>query len=94
MLAAALAGCSREEIKPLTGGTLKLTASVPYFDIETKAGEEFTDEVTAYPLAGTALAADPVLQSYAASGSYFIPFSRAMPRPAHTSSPSPEVPTT
>ena len=72
MLAAALAGCSREEIKPLTGGTLKLTASVPYFDIETKAGEEFTDEVTAYPLAGTALAADPVLQSYAASGSYFF----------------------
>ena len=72
MLAAALAGCSREEIKPLTGGTLELTASVPYFDIETKAGEEFTDEVTAYPLAGTALAADPVLQSYAASGSYFF----------------------
>lgn len=72
MLAAALAGCSREEIKPLTGGTLKLTASVPYFYIETKAGEEFTDEVTAYPLAGTALAADPVLQSYAASGSYFF----------------------
>ena len=72
MLAAAIAGCSREEIKPLTGGTLELTASVPYFDIETKAGEEFTDEVTAYPLAGTALAADPVLQSYAASGSYFF----------------------
>lgn len=72
MLAAAIAGCSREEIKPLTGGTLELTASVPYFDIETKAGEEFTDEVTAYPLAGTALAADPVLQNYAASGSYFF----------------------
>lgn len=72
MLAAAIAGCSREEIKPLTGGTLELTASVPYFDIKTKAGEEFTDEVTAYPLAGTALAADPVLQSYAASGSYFF----------------------
>ena len=72
LLTAALAGCSREEIKPLTGGTLELTASVPYFDIKTKAGEEFTDEVTAYPLAGTALAADPVLQSYAASGSYFF----------------------
>lgn len=72
LLTAALAGCSREEIKPLTGCTLELTASVPYFDIKTKAGEEFTDEVTAYPLAGTALAADPVLQSYAASGSYFF----------------------
>lgn len=65
-------GCSREETASLPGGPLELVASVPYFDIETKAGEEFTDEVTAYPLAGTALAADPVLQSYAASGSYFF----------------------
>ena len=51
-------GCSREETASLPGGPLELVASVPYFDIETKAGEEFTDEVTAYPLAGTALAAD------------------------------------
>lgn len=65
-------GCSREETASLPGGPLELVASVPYFDIETKAGEEFTDEVTAYPLAGTALTADPVLQSYAASGSYFF----------------------
>lgn len=72
LLTAALAGCSREEIRPLTGGTLELTASVPYFDIETKAGGEFTDNITAYPLAGTALAADPVIQDYAAGGSYFF----------------------
>ena len=65
-------GCSREETASLPGGPLELVASVTYFDIETKACEEFTDEVTAYPLAGTALAADPVLQSYAASGSYFF----------------------
>ena len=72
LLTAALAGCSREEIRPLTGGTLELTASVPYFDIETKAGGEFTDNITAYPLAGTTLAADPVIQDYAAGGSYFF----------------------
>lgn len=72
LLTAAIFSCSRQEQRLLTGGPLELTASVPYFDIETKAGEEFTDEVTAYPLAGTALAADPVLQSYAASGSYFF----------------------
>lgn len=72
LLAAAATGCNREETASLPGGPLELVASVPYFDIETKAGEEFTDEVTAYPLAGTALAADPVLQSYAASGSYFF----------------------
>ncbi len=72
LLTAAIFSCSRQEQKLLTGGPLELTASVPYFDIETKAGEEFTDEVTAYPLAGTAMAADPVLQSYAASGSYFF----------------------
>lgn len=72
LLTAALAGCSREETRPLTGGTLELTASVPYFDIETKAGGEFTDNITAYPLAGTALAADPVIQDYAAGGSYFF----------------------
>lgn len=72
LLTAALAGCSREEIRPLTGGTLELTASAPYFDIETKAGGEFTDNITAYPLAGTALAADPVIQDYAAGGSYFF----------------------
>ena len=72
LLTAAIFSCSRQEQRLLTGGPLELTASVPYFDIETKAGEVFTDEVTAYPLAGTALAADPVLQSYAASGSYFF----------------------
>lgn len=72
LLAAAATGCNREETASLPGGPLELVASVPYFDIETKAGEEFTDEVTAYPLAGTALAADPVLQNYAASGSYFF----------------------
>lgn len=72
LLTAVLAGCSREETRPLTGGTLELTASVPYFDIETKAGGEFTDNITAYPLAGTALAADPVIQDYAAGGSYFF----------------------
>ena len=72
LLTAAIFSCSRQEQRLLTGGPLELTASVPYFDIETKAGEEFTDEVTAYPLAGIALAADPVLQSYAASGSYFF----------------------
>ena len=72
LLAAAATGCNREETASLPGGPLELVASVPYFDIETKAGEEFTDEVTAYPLAGTALAADPILQNYAASGSYFF----------------------
>lgn len=73
ILSALISGCSREETASLTGGTLELTVSAPYFDIETKSGEaEFTDDITAYLLTGTALAADPVPQDYAAGSSYFF----------------------
>ncbi|HIR61971.1 MAG TPA: hypothetical protein IAC94_00400 [Candidatus Coprenecus avistercoris] len=73
ILSALISGCSREETASLTGGTLELTVSAPYFDIETKSGEaEFTDDITAYLLTGTAQAADPVPQDYAAGSSYFF----------------------
>lgn len=73
IISALISGCSREETAPTAGGTLELTVSAPYFDIETKSGEaEFTDDITAYLLTGTALAADPVPQDYAAGSSYFF----------------------
>ena len=73
IMSALISGCSREETAPTAGGTLELTVSAPYFDIETKSGEaEFTDDITAYLLTGTALAADPVPQDYAAGSSYFF----------------------